>query len=119
MRTFEVASNAGDSQGAIWMGGAAPIVAASGNIWVATGNSAFTTSGKPYDISDGVLKLSAGLTKVKQYFAPSTWSTDNARDADLGSSAPALMADGLAMQAGKSGTAYACRGLCSAVSGTN
>jgi hypothetical protein len=107
MHSFEVASKAGDSEGAIWLGGAAPLVDAGGNIWVATGNSRFTASGDAYDYSDGVLEVSANLSKVEQYFAPSTWYSDNSRDADLGSSAPALMADGLALQAGKSGTGYA------------
>ena len=40
-QSFEVASAAGDSQGAVWMGGAAPVVDGQGNIWVTTGNSAF------------------------------------------------------------------------------
>jgi outer membrane protein assembly factor BamB len=112
MSMFEVASRttpAGDSAGAIWMGGAAPIVDGAGNIWVATGNSTFTTSSDAgfYDNSDGVLELNAppNLT-VKQFFAPAGWYSDNAADLDLGSSAPALLSDGLVLQAGKSQTAY-------------
>jgi len=105
MRAFEVASPSGDSQGAIWMGGAAPIVDAAGNIWVATGNSAFHASTDPYDNSDGVLELNSSL-QLRQAFAPSTWYSDNASDLDLGSSSPALMADGLVLQAGKSQRAY-------------
>jgi polyvinyl alcohol dehydrogenase (cytochrome) len=105
MLTFEVAANAGDSQGAIWMGGAAPIVDGAGNIWVATGNSAITASGQPYDNSDGVIELNSSLAR-EQFFAPSTWPSDNASDLDLGSSSPALLAGGLALQAGKSHTAY-------------
>jgi outer membrane protein assembly factor BamB len=105
MRTFEAAANAGDSQAAIWMGGAAPIVDAAGNIWVATGNSAFVSAPEPYDNSDGVLELNASL-QLEQAFAPSTWLTDNAMDLDLGSSSPSLMADGLVLQAGKSRNAY-------------
>ena len=104
-RTFEVASYPGDSQGAIWMGGAAPIVDAAGNIWVATGNSAFESSGDAYDDSDGVLELNSSLV-LKQYFAPSQWFDDNGSDFDLGSSSPSLMADGLVLQAGKSQIAY-------------
>jgi hypothetical protein len=105
MSTFEAAANPGDNAGAIWMGGAAPEVDGSGNIWVVTGNSAFGSSGDAYDNSDGVLELSSSLT-LEQVFAPSTWYSDNAVDADLGSSAPALLSDGLALQAGKSQTAY-------------
>ena len=105
MRTFEVAAGAGDSQGAIWMGGAAPVVDNSGNIWVSTGNSAFSSSSDAYDYSDGVIELNSDLD-VEQFFAPSTWYGDNGSDLDLGSSSPALMGDGLALQAGKSRTAY-------------
>jgi hypothetical protein len=103
MATFEVA--AGDNQGAIWMGGAAPIVDGSGNIWVATGNSAFTSSGDAYDNSDGVIELNSGLQR-EQFFAPSTWYSDNGSDLDLGSSSPSLLAGGLVFQAGKSHNAY-------------
>jgi outer membrane protein assembly factor BamB len=88
--------------GAVWMGGAAPEVDASGNIWVATGNG---SSSMPYDFSDSVLELSPGLART-QYFAPSTWSFDNGHDQDLGSTAPALLSDGSVLQVGKSSTAY-------------
>jgi hypothetical protein len=90
--------------GAVWMGGAAPEVDAAGNIWVTTGNG---SSGTPYDYSDSVLELSPapGLGRT-QYFAPSTWSFDNGHDLDLGSSPPALLSNGTALQVGKSSTAY-------------
>jgi hypothetical protein len=105
MQTFEVASNPGDSEGAIWMGGAAPVVDASGNIWVATGNSAFAASTDNYDNSDGVLELSSSLA-LEASFAPAAWYADNASDRDLGSSVPALASGGLVFQAGKSQTGY-------------
>jgi hypothetical protein len=104
MATFEVDSGAGERQGAVWMGGAAPIVDASGNIWVATGNGSVTST-SPYDSSDSVLELSPSLT-LKQYFAPTNWSSDNAADRDLGSSSPALLPNGSVVQAGKSQTAF-------------
>jgi outer membrane protein assembly factor BamB len=107
--SFQVASsppgNPGDGKGAVWMGGAAPIVDGSGNIWVATGNSTSVTSGDRYDYSDGVIELSPSLT-VEQYFAPTGWTGDNAGDADLGSSNPAVLPNGVVFQAGKSQTAY-------------
>ncbi len=103
--TFQVASAPGDSQGAVWMGGAAPVVDSSGNIWFATGNSAFTSSSDTYDNSDGVVELNSGLVR-QQFFTPSTWYSDNGSDFDLGSSAPVLLSSGLAFQAGKSKTAY-------------
>jgi outer membrane protein assembly factor BamB len=104
-KTFEVDSAAGQSQGAIWMGGAAPVVDGQGNLWVSTGNGSENTSGAPYDHSDGVLELSSSLV-LEQYFAPSGWTHDNLTDADLGSSSPAVLPDGMVFQAGKSGTGY-------------
>ena len=88
--------------GAVWMGGAAPEVDAAGNIWVATGNGSSST---PYDYGDSVLELSPGLAR-RQYFAPSTWQSDNGSDLDLGSSSPALLSNGTILQVGKSSTAY-------------
>ena len=102
---FEVASNAGDSQGAVWMGGAAPSVDAQGNVWVATGNSAFHSASDAYDHSDSVLKLSPTMVLLDS-FAPTAWYNDNAGDADLGSTAPALLPNGLVFSVGKSTTAY-------------
>ncbi len=90
------------SKGAVWMGGAAPEVDASGNIWAATGNG---SSSNPYDGSDSVIELSPALG-LKQLFAPSSWSSDNGSDADLGSSAPALLSNGTILQVGKSHTGY-------------
>jgi hypothetical protein len=90
------------NDGAVWMGGAAPEVDAAGNIWVATGNGSSAT---PYDFSDSILQLSAGLTRT-QYFAPSNWSFMNSHDQDLGSTAPALLSNGTALQVGKNQLAY-------------
>ncbi len=105
-QSFEVATLQNDSQGAVWMGGAAPEVDGQGDIWFSTGNSAFHSSSDAYDNSDSVVELSPTM-QVVQTFAPSAWYSDNAGDADLGSSSPALVsADGLAFQAGKSQTGY-------------
>jgi len=103
--TYVVADLPGDSQGAVWMGGAAPTVDAQGNVWVATGNSAFHSSSDTYDESDGVLEISPAM-KLVQAFTPTAWYADNASDLDLGSSAPALLPNGLAFEVGKSQTAY-------------
>jgi len=103
--TFEVDAGSGQDHGAIWMGGAAPAVDGSGNIWLATGNGTSVTAGDPYDDSDGVLELSSSLSLI-QYFAPATWTQDNQGDVDLGSSSPAVLGNGLVFQIGKSGTGY-------------
>jgi outer membrane protein assembly factor BamB len=104
MRTWEADSSPGNDQGAVWLGGAAPVVDTGGNIWFATGNGSNTTGSSP-DGGDSVIELSSSLSVV-QSFTPSTWRTDNASDFDLGSSAPALMGNGLVFMAGKSRTAY-------------
>ena len=105
---FTVANLPGDLQGAVWMGGAAPDVDAQGDIWVATGNSAYNSSSQPYDDSDGVLRLSP-TASLLDAFAPTSWPTDNATDADLGSTTPALLPNGLAFEVGKGRTAYILR----------
>ncbi|MHB8379478.1 MAG: outer membrane protein assembly factor BamB family protein [Acidimicrobiales bacterium] len=105
---FTVDASGGDSQGSIWMGGAAPIVDSKGNIWVSVGNGSVQSSNQPYDYSDSVLELSANL-RLKQFFAPSTWAQDNASDLDM-SMAPALLSNGQVVVAGKSPTVYLLNG---------
>jgi outer membrane protein assembly factor BamB len=105
---FEVDQAAGDDQGAIWMGGAAPEVDASGDIWVSAGNGSVGETTSPYDDSDSVLELSPSLSLL-QYFAPSDWRYDNANDRDLGS-APPVLVGGSVVQAGKSQTAFLLKG---------
>jgi len=105
---FDVDSADGESQGAIWMGGAAPVVDAGGNVWVTAGNGSVTSAGHAYDDSDSVLELSPSL-HLLQYFAPSSWAANNAADLDL-STAPALLADGQVVAAGKSRTVYLLNG---------
>jgi hypothetical protein len=104
-QSFEVASAAGDREGAVWMGGAAPVVDGQGNIWVTTGNSAFTSSGNTYDTSDAVLEISPSM-QVVQFFAPSTWFSDNGSDLDFSTSPALVAANGLVFAAGKSHIGY-------------
>ena len=102
--TYTVDSAAGESQGAIWMGGAAPTIDGGGNIWVTTGNGSVTSANHAYDDSDAVLELSPSLS-LEQYFAPTSWASDNARDLDF-STGVGLLADGQAVAASKSRTAF-------------
>jgi outer membrane protein assembly factor BamB len=88
-------------EGGIWTP-PGPVVDAAGNLYVAVGNGASTSA---FDYSDSVTKLSPSLARL-DFFAPTSWATDNANDADLGSSSPQLLDNGLVFQAGKSGTAY-------------
>ena len=101
---FTVDAAADESQGAIWMGGAAPVVDSAGHIWVTVGNGSVFSSSHPYDDSDSILELSPSLRLV-QFFAPATWATDNSRDLDM-STAPALLPDGQVILTGKSRIAY-------------
>ena len=103
--TYIVADQPGDSQGAVWMGGAAPSIDAQGNVWVATGNSAHTQPSDTYDQSDSVLELSPTM-QLLDWFAPANWPDDNANDRDLGSTTPALLANGSVFEVGKAKTAY-------------
>ncbi len=101
---FTVDAAAGHSQGAIWMGGAAPVVDSSGDVWVSAGNGSVYSGSQPYDDSDSALELSSSL-QLLQYFAPTTWPQNNAHDFDM-SVAPALLADGQVVVAGKSRIVY-------------
>jgi outer membrane protein assembly factor BamB len=105
---FGVDSGSGESQGAVWMGGGAPAVDAAGNLWIGVGNGSVTSSSHAYDDSDSVLELSPELTLL-QYFAPTSWATDNRDDLDQ-STEPALLADGQVVEAGKSRVAYLLNG---------
>ncbi len=105
---FAVDSGAGESQGAVWMGGAAPAVDANGNIWVTAGNGSVFSGSHAYDDSDSVLELSPSLA-LEQYFAPSSWPSDNARDLDM-STGVALLADGQVAAASKSRIVYLLNG---------
>ncbi len=101
---FTVDDGAGEDQGAIWMGGGAPAVDGSGNIWVSVGNGSVTSSAHSYDNSDSVLELSSSL-RLLQFFAPTTWASDNQQDLDL-SMEPVLLSNGQVIIAGKSHIAY-------------
>jgi outer membrane protein assembly factor BamB len=73
-----------------------------GSLYVATGN------GTPYDQvddSDSVLRLSPDL-QVEDRFTPDNFESLSADDQDLGSTAPALLPDGLIFQIGKQGVGY-------------
>jgi outer membrane protein assembly factor BamB len=63
-----------------------------------------TSAAHAYDDSDSVLELSPSL-RLLNYFAPSSWASNNAQDLDL-STAPALLADGQVVAGGKTRSAY-------------
>ncbi len=101
---FAVDTGPGRQRGAIWMGGAAPAIDGTGDIWVTAGNGSVTSPADGYDDSDSTLELSSTL-HLLQVFAPRSWPSDNAHDLDL-STQPALLADGQVVVSGKSAIAY-------------
>ena len=104
VRSFTIDSAGGQYQGGIWMGGAAPDVDATGDLWVSVGNGSVRTTGQPYDHSDAVLKFSPAL-KLLSFFTPSNWAEQNAQDLDI-SATPAFLTNGLVVVAGKAPTLY-------------
>jgi outer membrane protein assembly factor BamB len=84
------------------------VVDAKGNVWVSVGNGSVHSSGQAYDDSDSVLELTA-TGGLKQYFAPSSWASDNASDFDM-TTAPVLLGDGQVVLAGKSPFVYLLNG---------
>jgi len=103
-RVFTVDAAADESQGAVWMGGAAPVVDGAGHVWVSVGNGSVHSSSHAYDDSDSVLELSSTM-RLLQFFAPSTWATNNSQDLDM-STAPVLLPDGQVILTGKSRIVY-------------
>ena len=89
-------------EGAIW-GTAGPVIGPDGTLYVSVGNGSVTSTS--FDGSDSVTALSPALRQVG-IFAPSTWYDDSQNDLDLGSTQPVLLADGIVLALGKSGTAY-------------
>jgi outer membrane protein assembly factor BamB len=83
-----------------------PVIDAQGNLYVTVGNGAATQG--DWDHSDSVLRLSPAL-RLEDGFAPTSWQSDNAADADLGSMGPVLLANGLLFANGKSGQGYLLR----------
>ena len=105
---FTVDAAAGESQGAIWMGGAAPAVDHRGHLWVSVGNGSVYSARHRYDDSDSALELSPSL-RLLQFFAPRTWASDNRQDLDM-STVPVLLSDGQVLLTGKSRIVYLLNG---------
>ena len=86
----------------MWAAGG-PVAGPDGTVYVSAGNGAALRP--PYDGSDSVTALTPALRRTG-IFAPSTWPADNASDADLGSTSPGLLGNGMMLAVGKSGTGY-------------
>ncbi|TMD03118.1 MAG: hypothetical protein E6J01_17045 [Chloroflexi bacterium] len=88
--------------GGIWAPSGPAVDSATGNVFVATGNTFSTTT---FDYGESVIKLSPTLA-VLDHFAPSDWASLNAGDTDLGSIGPAILGNGWIFQTGKAGEGY-------------
>lgn len=82
------------SRGGIWMGGGAPAVDSTGNIYCITGNGTFDANTGGANYGDSVLKLSTtnGLS-LADYFTPLDQATLDANDTDFGSGAATVLID--------------------------
>lgn len=90
-------------EGGMWAP-SGPAIGPNGDVFVAVGNGERT--GGSYDGSDSVVRLTPDLSARTGYFAPTSWGSENAADADLGSTGPLLLPGGLALIAGKAGDVY-------------
>jgi len=92
-------SSCRSSDSAIWARAGA-VVEPSGRLLVATGNGPW--NGRT-DWGDSVLELSADAGRLLQNWTPRNQAALESSDADLGSTAPALLTRALALQGGKDG----------------
>jgi hypothetical protein len=87
--TIEVSQ--GYELSSIWMTGFAPAIGAKGDLFLATGNGAFSQKPAPRDYGESILKLDSDLTSVKSTFTPADWRELNNGDVDLGSGGVMLL----------------------------
>jgi outer membrane protein assembly factor BamB len=91
-------SSCGSSDSAIWSRNGAAVDPATGDLVVATGNAPWNGS---TDWGDSVLVLSPDASKLLRHWTPSDQQHLNETDLDLGSTSPALLSGGYAVQGGK------------------
>ncbi len=98
------------NEGAVWAP-PGPVVSASGDVWISTGNTAEGTgaTGGSYDDANAVIRLTPDLTSAADLWAPADWRVLNSGDVDLGSMAPALLPSALVFVAGKEGIGFLLR----------
>jgi putative pyrroloquinoline-quinone binding quinoprotein len=88
------------SDSAIWGRAGAVVVPGTGNLLVATGNGPWNGT---TNWGDSVLQLSPDGTRLLQNWTPSNQAQLERNDTDLGSTSPAVLGGGLAVQGGKDG----------------
>ena len=95
-----VPSTCPESDSAIWGRAGAVVEPATGDLLVATGNGFF--DGKTY-WGDSTLRLAPDASRLVGSWTPTNEAELNKGDTDLGSTSPALLGGGLAVQSGKDG----------------
>jgi outer membrane protein assembly factor BamB len=90
-----------ESGNAIWGRAGAVIDSTTGDIFVATGNGKW--DGRT-NWGDAAIAIDSSATKVIDNYTPSNTEELSARDADLGSTSPALLGGGYVVQGGKDGS---------------
>jgi len=79
------------ANGGIWLGGRAPPVDASGNVYYMVGNGDWNGTSNYGQSFVRIGAPSAGFLSVADYFTPDNWGDLNGVDFDLGSSGPVLI----------------------------
>ena len=90
----------GESDSAIWGRAGAVVDTTTGDIFVATGNARW--DGATF-WGDAVLELDSDATQLLGNYTPANTDVLNSSDADLGSTSPVLLGDGVVAQGGKDG----------------
>ncbi len=88
------------SDSAIWSRNGAAVDPANGDLVVATGNGPWNGS---TDWGDSVLVLAPDASHLLRHWTPANQADLNSSDTDIGSTSPALLAGGYAVQGGKDG----------------
>ena len=99
-RTLILPRTCPSSDSAIWSRNGAAVDPANGNLVVATGNAPFNGS---TDWGDSVIVLTPNASRMLRHWTPVDQKRLNTGDLDLGSTSPALLAGGYAVQGGKDG----------------
>ena len=94
-------SSCAESGSAIWGRAGAVIDTTSGDIYVATGNAVW--DGRT-NWGDAAIAIDSSATKIVDNYTPTNTAELSSRDADLGSTSPALLGGGYVVQGGKDGS---------------
>ena len=97
----------------VWMAGAAPAVDPSGNLFMSTGNGAYSRTGTSRDLGNSVLAFSKTLVRPRSFFTPTNYAQLSQNDTDFASGGVILIppvagqaAPPLAVALGKEGVIY-------------